>query len=262
MRFALSIGAVGLIGAALLALAPAAGAQVISGFGNGSNFTLNNAGASDPATINAGTLEITDGSGNDWNSAYYTNKVNVGAFTASFEYQEIGVTDGFTFIVQDGSVNAVSDNDGGSGLGWNGLPDSAAVEFDTFRGNLTGYETEGVDNVGNGNGGEPVSPVNFASGDEILVSLQYTGTTLFESLTDLSNSDKFLTSYSGVNIPSAVGSDKAWVGFTAGSGGASAVQKISNFSFTSAPEPGSVALAASACVPLVPALRRRRRMAR
>ena len=62
--------------------------------------------------------------------------------------------------------------------------------------------------------------------------LVYNGTTLTLNLTDTVTNDTFSYAFT-VNIPSTVGANTAYVGFTAGTGGETAIQNIKNWTFTS-----------------------------
>jgi hypothetical protein len=62
--------------------------------------------------------------------------------------------------------------------------------------------------------------------------LTYDGTTLTMTITDNSvPSDTFTTSWSPVNIPSTVGNNTAYLGFTAGTGGLTATQDIISWTY-------------------------------
>jgi hypothetical protein len=64
--------------------------------------------------------------------------------------------------------------------------------------------------------------------------LNYDGTTLKLTLTDTVTA-KVFTYSAAVNIPGTVGASTAYVGFTGGTGGASATQNIKNWTFTPGP---------------------------
>jgi hypothetical protein len=74
------------------------------------------------------------------------------------------------------------------------------------------------------------SGVNLHSGDVMQAHITYDGTTLTLTLTDTVTKATFTTS-SVVNIPSIVGANTAYVGFTGGTGGATAVQNVLNWSY-------------------------------
>ena len=73
--------------------------------------------------------------------------------------------------------------------------------------------------------------IDLHSPDVFLVNLSYDGTTLTETITDTATKATFTTHYT-VNIPAAVGSNVAYVGFGGGTGGLTAVQDILNWTYT------------------------------
>jgi hypothetical protein len=74
--------------------------------------------------------------------------------------------------------------------------------------------------------------VNLHSGDVFNVQMAYNGTTLTMTITDTSiPADTFTQSWV-VNIPGTVGGNAAYVGFTGGSGSATAVQDVLYWTFT------------------------------
>jgi hypothetical protein len=275
-----SLFAIGSLAAAFvgsLCAAPA-NAQTISGLSN-STFTLNaNSGGYDgqdatshgvPALDDStGTLQLTTNQGvydavqnsffgSENTSAYYNNQVDVSNFTASFDYlyagtnpDSFGPGNGFTFIVQNDSLNALGTT--GFGNGQAGDPStvtpSVALETNLF----TGFgQAEGTGVAINGDPGSSnptffstPGSVDLTSGDLINYSLSYNGADLTETLKDLTTSDTFTKSYA-VDIASVLGGSDGYVGFTGGTGAAVANQYVSNFSFSSgtaapAPESSSV----------------------
>ena len=75
------------------------------------------------------------------------------------------------------------------------------------------------------------SGVNLHSGDTMNVHLVYDGTTLTLTISDLATGASFTTS-TAINIPTTVGGNTAYVGFTGGTGGSSATQKILSWTYT------------------------------
>jgi hypothetical protein len=63
------------------------------------------------------------------------------------------------------------------------------------------------------------------------VQMNYDGTTLTLQITDTSTNAKYNTSFP-VNIPNLVGGNTAYVGFTGGTGGLSAIQDILTWTMT------------------------------
>jgi hypothetical protein len=215
---------------------------------------INTNGGVTPVISNFGsTLQLTDGGGSEASSWFATDKVSVAAFTASFDYQATGdlfdvgaMADGFAFILQNSSAgpNALGGN--GSSLGYGPDPDdsggtvispSAAVELNVYAGHTQGtnFEIDGV--TGNYN---PTGSVDFwDTGDAIQVVVSYDGNTLTETLTDLVNGNTYSTSYGGVDLAKILGSDSAYVGFSAATGGSVSTQTVSNFTFTAETPTGS-----------------------
>jgi hypothetical protein len=69
------------------------------------------------------------------------------------------------------------------------------------------------------------SGLSLLNGSALNVHMTYDGTTLRWTITDPGAGTSFSTS-AAVNIPSIVGGTTAYVGFTAGTGGLSAIQDI------------------------------------
>jgi hypothetical protein len=72
--------------------------------------------------------------------------------------------------------------------------------------------------------------VNLHSGDAMHAHLTYDGTTLTLTLTDTVTNASFTMSQA-IDIPSTVGSNTAFVGFTAGTGGTVSTQEILTWSY-------------------------------
>ena len=213
------------------------------------NGTINTNGNVMPVVGNAGsTLELTDGNPSEAASWFATNQVAIGSFTASFDYQATpqggGLADGMAFILQDDSNGSHALGGTGSSLGYGLAQDdtggtaispSAAVEFNVYVSNLPGtnFATDG--GFGSYN---PTGDVDFAdTGDEIQIVLNYNGRVLTETLTDLVNGNTFSTTYDGVDLAQILGSDTAYVGFSAATGASESTQTLSNFTFSAGPPP-------------------------
>ena len=65
----------------------------------------------------------------------------------------------------------------------------------------------------------------------MLATITYNGTTLTMKLTDVVTNKSFTLS-KAINIPATVGASTAYVGFTGGTGGLSASQKIISWTYT------------------------------
>jgi Legume lectin domain/Chitobiase/beta-hexosaminidase C-terminal domain len=188
-------------------------------------------------------LELTDGGDYEASSAFWTTPVNIQAFTTNFTFQLSSATaDGFTFTIQDAGLTALGAYGGGLGYGAdpnNGptasIGKSIAIKFDIYSNSGEGTDSTGLFT----NGATPTNPavsltssgIVLSSGDTIAAQLTYNGTTLTLSLTDTVTNKTFTQAFT-VNIPSTVGANTAYVGFTGGTGGASAIQNIKTWTFT------------------------------
>ncbi len=210
---------------------PAAGNTLInySGGFNATGLQLNGS-----AMLNGTRLQLTNGGENEAGSAFYTTPVNVQSFTTNFSFQMTSATaDGMTFVIQNGAATAL----GGSGgdLGYAGIGKSVAVKFDIYS-----NAGEGTDSTGMYlDGAVPTVPavdmtssgVSLLSGDVMNVQISYNGTTLTLTITDASTMKSFTTSWT-VNIPTTVGGNTALVGFTGGTGGATAIQDVLSWTYS------------------------------
>ncbi len=204
-----------------------------SGFANSSSqMALNGS-----TVINGSRLELTNLSSGAASSAFYTTPVDVTGFTNQFTFQlssGSGTGAGITFTIQGVSPTAVGSN--GAGLGYAGITSSVAVKFDLYNDN-----GEGVDSTDLFSGGaNPTnigsidltsSGVNLHSGDIMSVTMNYNGTTLAVTITDTVTGKSATHNYT-VNIPSLVGGNVAYVGFTAGTEGVPTVQDILTWTYS------------------------------
>lgn len=190
------------------------------------------------ATVKGSALVLTDGGHSEARAAWYGTPVNVQSFSTSFTFQVTAgsnIADGFTFTLQNARGGAGSVGGLGGSLGYAGIAASVAVKFDLYNNagegsNSTGFYTKGA---------TPEKPsldmtssgVNLHSGDIFLVRLTYDGATLRMNITDTKTSASFATS-TAINLPAIVGAKSAYVGFTAGTGGLGATQKILTWAYS------------------------------
>jgi hypothetical protein len=170
-------------------------------------------------------------------STYYTAQVNVAqGFQTTFtlEIKKSGnqiTADGMSFIVQNSSINALGTSTGQPG--YDGIPNSLAVEFDTFKNlqlsdpnnNHVGIQSCGTapNSFDHGSscdlGLQPTLPITLADGNPHTVSISYLphsgGTGTFSV-----KIDGGLVITAGFNLSTllSLNGNDAWVGFTAGSG--------------------------------------------
>jgi hypothetical protein len=238
-------------------------------FSSTAGLTLN--GNATTAVTGDGTvLRITPAATGQSGSVFTTNQISLGAgaeFSTFFQFRftnpgGISPADGITFTLQ-----TVNNNVGGAGggLGYVGINNSVAVEFDTFpngpafgdpNGNHVAVDTNGALNgtgvIVNGQsnctnvatvGGTPNC---MANGNIWSVWIDYDGTNLSVALADNSLVRPADIINQAINIPGFLGSTSAFVGFTGGTGSGFENQDILNWQLVQSfapiaavPEPSS-----------------------
>jgi hypothetical protein len=184
-------------------------------------------------TLSGGALELTAGGPNEAGSAWTPTRVNVQKFTTDFDILESEASaDGLTFTVQNAGPSALGAK--GGGLGYAGIGSSVAVKFDLY--NNAG---EGIDSTGFYlDGASPTVPaldmtasgVNLHGADPLHAHINYDGVTLALTLTDIVTGATF-SAAQAIDIPATVGGNTAYVGFTGGTGGLTAVQQILSWTY-------------------------------
>lgn len=210
-----------------------------SGFSSTAGLTLNGSAVADNDT----RLQLTNGGLSQAGSVFWNAPINVQAFTTTFEFQLSNAQgNGFTFTIQNVGPTALGGDS--AGLGYQNILSSVAVKFNFYN-----YQNEGSDSTGVYTDGEPpllptvdISPsgIQLGSGDSIQAKLTYDGTTLTLNLLDLVTNDTFTMS-KAINIPQVVGGNTAYVGFTGGTGGLSASQKILTWTYSTQSVPPTFA---------------------
>jgi hypothetical protein len=190
------------------------------------------------ASLTGGALELTNGGSEEARAVWYATPVNVQNFTTDFEFQitpaSTNTADGFTFTLQNAAAGVKAVGTGGGDLGYAGIGSSVAVKFDLYNNagegsDSTGFYTDGavptvpaVDMTASG--------VNLHSGDILHAHITYDGTTLALTLTDTVTNASFTTS-KAINIPTTVGGNTAYAGFTAGDWSLTSTQEILNWTY-------------------------------
>jgi hypothetical protein len=199
-----------------------------SGFSSTQGLDLNGT-----AVATNSQLQLTTGSTWQAGSVFWNAPISVQAFTTTFQFQEFEAqANGFTFTIQNMAPTALGGDS--AGLGYPDIQQSVAVKFNFYN-----YNNEGSDSTGFYTDGQPpVTPtidisssgIELNSGDTIQAQITYDGTTLTLNLKDLVTNATYSTS-TPINIPQTVGGSSAYVGFTGGTGGLSAVQKILTWTY-------------------------------
>jgi hypothetical protein len=154
--------------------------------------------------------------------------VPVQTFTTDFTLQFVNAqADGFAFVIQNAGPAALGVL--GGGLGYLGIPQSLAIKFDLYNNAGEGPDSTGLFTQG----AAPTVPavdltgtsINLHSGDPFAVHITYDGTNLTLTLTDSSTLGTWSYSWP-INIPSTVGGNTAYVGFTAGTGALTSTQNV------------------------------------
>ena len=182
-------------------------------------------------------LQLTNGGLDEAGSAFYTRPVNIQAFTTDFTFQLSNpMADGITFTIQNAGPTALGAY--GGGLGYAAIPRSLAIKFDLYNNAGEGPDSTGLYL----NGAEPTVPaidltntgIGLHSGDYIDAHLTYDGVNLNLTLTDAVTLATWSYSFP-INIPSIVGGNAAYVGFTGGTGSKSSSQKVTSWTYLAGP---------------------------
>jgi hypothetical protein len=191
-------------------------------------------------------LQLTNGGLNEAGSAFYTTPVDIRNFTTDFAFQlSNAMADGTTFTIQNSAAGATALGASGGNLGYGtgtkGIGNSVAIKFDIYSNDGEGDDSTGL----YVNGASPTVPsidltssgIVLNNGDTIAAHITYNGTTLTMTLTDDVLNTSATESWT-VNIPTTIGSNTAYVGFTGGTGGLSSSQKIETWTLESTPPAG------------------------
>ena len=183
-------------------------------------------------------LRLTDGGTGQAASAWYTSAVLAGNFTTTFILQDqptIGAADSLSFVMQADPRGSAALGGGGGAGGYGGIVNSFAIKFDLYdHGDhkaSTGLFTGGQNPDSDMSKDVPLTGINLGSNDPLRVTLTLNGTTLTETVVDTVTNAMFSHTYT-LNIGQVIGSGPALVGFTGGTGGETAIQRINSWSGT------------------------------
>lgn len=202
------------------------------------------------ATQNGNVLRLTPADYYQAGAAWYNTQVPVaGGFQTTFQFQfsDFGslIADGITFTIQPGSAAALGS--WGGDLGYGGIGNSLAVEFDTYNNGEFNDPNEnhvGIDLNGSMEHSLGVATPSglMADGSVHTARITYAGGNLSVFLDDLST--PLLNEPLNLGSLVSLNAGQAYVGLTGGTGAGYENQDILNWSFQSVPEPGQYALAA------------------
>jgi hypothetical protein len=211
-------------------------------------------GATAPATGNT-VARLTDGGGSEAGSVFTKTKVPDTSFTTTFVLRDqpvSGAADSLSFVLQNVAPTALGG--GGGAGGYQGINNSIAVKFDLYSGG-THIPTTGLYLNGASPGEAPgvgnaitMTGINLGSGDPLQVTLTYNGTTLTELVRDTITGATFTYDWL-VNIAGTIGSNSAYAGFTAGTGGQTAIMDVQSWTYNSIPVPAVASLVATTATP-------------
>lgn len=226
-------------------------------------------------TAVAGTaLRVAPASTGQAGAGYSTTAITLGAgatFSTTFQFQftkvgGIDPADGITFVLSQGSAGL---GGAGGGLGYVGVPNSVAIEFDTFNNggadlssNHVAIDVNGL--LTNTASANPygVATCDFSSGftqtgcmsngDIWSVTIGYDGSLLSVSVQDAANPAQAIISNFPIDIALLLGTNSAFVGFTSATGAGFENHDILNWRLANdislsppgnnVPEPSSIAL--------------------
>lgn len=223
------------------------------------------------AAVTGGALRLTPALTGQHGAGYSTTGIALGSgatFSTTFEFQMtqrggIAPADGLTFVLSAASAGL---GGAGGGLGYSGVPNSVAIEFDTFNNGENGASNHvGIDTNGNlnNNGISPYGVSNCSSnsgyiagcmsnGDVWTVTIDYDGTNnlLDVYVQDAAQALQHIIAGASINISTLLGTNTAFVGFTAATGAGFENHDILRWQLANdrslgnptVPEPGSLAL--------------------
>jgi hypothetical protein len=205
------------------------------------------------------TIQLTtSGVSNAANNAWYETPVNVQAFTTTFTFTDTCSAycgDGFGFMIistsNPSSTGFTYSGGAGAQISWSecggtggtgcAAINSILVKFDLFDeqtgspgASLTGFYSGGIypQAPNNPQYDMSASGINMESADLFSCTITYDGSSLTETVTDTVTKATFTKTYTGINIPSLVGGNTAYVGFGGSTGAATATQSLSSWTYT------------------------------
>lgn len=187
------------------------------------------------ATVVNGRIRLTEAVGGQARSVYANALQSITNFTTTFTYVKNGTADGATFVIQRDARGLTALGEGGGALGYgyettaaNRIQPSFAFAFNFYNGHPIG--TDFLTNGNNPENGYTQTNINVGlDNTPITATLSYSNGVMTALLIQNGQSE---TRTFNVNLPSILGANTAYVGFTGGTGGLTAVQEIINWTYT------------------------------
>jgi hypothetical protein len=201
---------------------------------SGTGWTMQ--GTPSAPVMSANRLELTSGLGNTTRSAFANQPIGIASFNASFVYQTVsgaGGADGATFCIQNAPLGAAAIGGGGGAMAYGTITPSVALALNIYDPN-----TRGIRLLQNGTVTTPFWPIApvlvGGNANPIQVNLSYAGGVLTAAFRDTVSSATYTTNFT-VDIPTIVGANSAYLGFTGADGGVSSTQVITDFTMSPPP---------------------------
>lgn len=184
------------------------------------------------ASLSGTHLRLTDGKTFQAGSAFFPSPMGVAAFVSDFSFQLTSPgADGIALVIQNAGGSALGAF--GQDLGFGGIARSVAIKFDLFSNSGEGTNSTGLYL----DGARPTLPstdltpsgLDLHSGHVMKVHVAYVNTALSITITDTATGISAQQHYV-VDIPAVVGGPSAYVGFSGGTGGLTAVQDVLSWS--------------------------------
>ncbi len=211
------------------------------------------------AVVAGGDLHVTPSTFATSGQAWYTTRQDVqDSFTTSFQFQITDLqglgpgADGFAFVIQNQGLTATGGS--GSDVGYAGILDSVAVEFDTFgfgnndpNGNHISVHTRGTlansadETYSLGNTGTGLA-INLKDGLVHTATIEYVPGTMSIFLDSMAS--PVLTVPLNMGSLLTLNQGTAFVGFTASTGAGQEDHAILNWQYSHVPEPSTIVLVA------------------
>ncbi len=202
-----------------------------TGFASTAGLVFN--GFNKSPTTTAGAVNLTDGGPSEARSIWWNKKVSVQQFSTSFSFK-IGPKNnagyGFTFTLQNDPRGLQTLGQSNSALGISGITHAVSLSVNLYP------NQSAVGEIVNGHilkQYKLTNGLNLHAGGTYNVTISYNGSALTVVLTDASNSSHFFfNTFANLNIPAALASPTAYIGFTSATGlSAKAIQALTRWTY-------------------------------